>query len=493
MKVTRKTIESKYRLIIKKTERCISSGQQDNALRLLELAGSYLYKMNYKYMDEACERWICHLSASVRWDKNPEEKGKRIVFYDGFGFDTRGLALIYIKALLHNGYHITYIVNAKGFSQIPSIAEEIGKDSKSDIFFIKEQKGCHRMERIQNAVNAKGCNKFIFYSSPQDIVGIIIAESLKGLCLRYLINLTDHAFWLGIHAFDIYIEYRDYGASVSRYYRGIDKSKIKKLPFYPDLNKNIPFEGFPFELREGNKLVFSGGCLYKTFDRHLTYYRIIEEMLQKHPEVIFLYAGHGNRNELKRLAHTYKGRVFYIDERKDLYEIMKHSSLYLSTYPIAGGLMTQYAAAAGKVPLSLVYDDCSVGVLLKEDILENIFIKEKEKFREELERLLTDKNHLSEQEKLMENQLMTQECFEENLYRLFEHGSTDFSIVYNEKLDVSKFQKLYLSQVKRADIYGIFADKNQKWLMLKNFPCEFIQGVFYLFISKIKSLLGYQR
>ena len=44
---------------------------------------------------------------------------------------------------------------------------------------------------------------------------------------------------------------------------------------------------------------------------------------------------------------------------------LEKSYFYLSTYPICGGLMFQYAASAGKVPVTLKYDeDLTKGFLL---------------------------------------------------------------------------------------------------------------------------------
>lgn len=68
-----------------------------------------------------------------------------------------------------------------------------------------------------------------------------------GCMKRYQINLTDHAFWLGAHAFDYVLEFRDFGANVSRQYHHIAPHKILKQPYYPYIDRTLSFQGFPFE------------------------------------------------------------------------------------------------------------------------------------------------------------------------------------------------------------------------------------------------------
>ncbi|HBI60610.1 MAG TPA: hypothetical protein DDY31_05280, partial [Lachnospiraceae bacterium] len=53
-------------------------------------------------------------------------KEKVVAFYDEFGLDNRGLALIYLEALLSKGYHVVYITRAG--KKIPRIEKLLGGD-----------------------------------------------------------------------------------------------------------------------------------------------------------------------------------------------------------------------------------------------------------------------------------------------------------------------------------------------------------------------------
>lgn len=220
------------------------------------------------------------------------------------------------------------------------------------------------------------------------MVGPVLMQAYEGVLTRYVVNLTDHAYWLGARAIDKCIEFRDYGASISSEYRGIPREKIVKLPFYP---KIVPqeFQGFPFPVKDGQQVVFSGGALYKTFGEGNKYYEIVDYILASHSDVIFWYAGGGDDSELKKCMERYPGRVYHTPERPDLFQLLQHVSFYLSTYPLCGGLMYQYAAAAGIEPVTLRRDDCNDGFLLHQDELHVIF-DTMEELKQEIDRVLTD-------------------------------------------------------------------------------------------------------
>lgn len=220
------------------------------------------------------------------------------------------------------------------------------------------------------------------------MVGPVLMQAYEGVLTRYVVNLTDHAYWLGARAIDKCIEFRDYGASISSEYRGIPREKIVKLPFYP---KIVPqeFQGFPFPVKDGQQVVFSGGALYKTFGEGNKYYEIVDYILASHSDVIFWYAGGGDDSELKKCMARHPGRVYHTPERPDLFQLLQHVSFYLSTYPLCGGLMYQYAAAAGIEPVTLRRDDCNDGFLLHQDELHVIF-DTMEELKQEIDRVLTD-------------------------------------------------------------------------------------------------------
>ena len=123
----------------------------------------------------------------------------------------------------------------------------------------------------------------------------------------------------------------------------------------------------------------------------------------------FLYAGNGDDSELKKLVKSFPDRVHHMQERQDLYQVMENISVYLNTYPMIGGLMMQYAAKAGIVPVTYRpqrADMDAEGILLNQDSVEYESI---EKVILEIDNLLSDREYhekrakLPEQDKVNEN------------------------------------------------------------------------------------------
>ena len=96
------------------------------------------------------------------------------------------------------------------------------------------------------------------YTMSYDVAAIVVFSAIN-IARKFQINLTDHAYWLGRDCFDYCIEFRDYGATISHRFRKIDSEKLIKIPFYPYVDYEAEFLGFPFESQ--NKVIFSGGAL----------------------------------------------------------------------------------------------------------------------------------------------------------------------------------------------------------------------------------------
>ncbi|MCR5012588.1 MAG: hypothetical protein K6A72_09605, partial [Lachnospiraceae bacterium] len=194
----------------------------------------------------------------------------------------------------------------------------------------------------------------------------------------------------------------------------------------------------------GKKILFSGGALYKTIDENSTYYRLIKRLLDENNDLLFLYAGNGMTDELDSILKDYRGRAYKIDERKDLYQVMKNITLYINTYPIIGGLMTQYAAAAGKIPLILKFDDESEGILIGQEERKIEYYSDDD-LAEDVHKLLSDDEYLRKREKLLEDSLITEREFEDQLGKAIEDGHTDYDFAIKEYDDL-RLKETYIDR-----------------------------------------------
>lgn len=479
-------IDKVLNLLVKNIKIAFEKCQYEKTIKLIETYASIMYLYNQVYTNFEIEEMFYATVNKMykKSDLTKEELDKtRIVFYDGFGLDNRGLIQIYLKALC-NKYNVIYITDVSRKSKINNI-EKIVKDSSGEIYYINQKKFKHGVEELISIINKIKPKNMFLYTYPDDITGIAAFEVFESIICRYQINLTDHAFWLGTKAFDYCVEFRNYGASITNQYRGIEKKYILKLPFYPNIDYEQEFLGYPTENEKfEKKFVFSGGALYKTFGENNKYYKMIEKLLEKYPDLFFWYAGNGKDEEIKKLIKKYPERVFFTEERKDLYQILQRSFFYLSTYPICGGLMFQYAARAQKLPITLKHDDITDEFLLNQENLNVIFDSEDDMF-EEIDKIYMDIEYRKTKEVEIFSSVISEEEFKENLYKLLEKHITQYNIEYKD-IDVSSFKEVYKSNIKVLDIYKLFFEKN-KFVLLKEFPVITIYGLVIKIINKIKS------
>ena len=478
---------SKFNKIREIAKEYYNKREYEKSLRSIMLLGRLRYMVNLDYYDEEIEELIrCILvdiqSSNINKRTSQEQDDlEYIVFYDSFGLDIRGLALIYLKALTDLDYNIIYVTKKQQMDAIPTLRGILKNNKNNLLVFIDDMPIIETYQELSVKLEKYIVKSILLYMDPYDLVGILLGIRYENLATRYLINLTDHAFWLGTNSFDYSVEFRDYGANVSHYYRNVEKNKIIKLPYYPIINKEFQFEGFPEEV-QNKKIIFSGGSLYKTLGAENKYYKIVDYLLKKHNDIVFIYAGYGDCSELNKLILKYPNRVFHINERKDLFEMMRHSYLYLSTFPMIGGLMTQYAVSANILPFTLIYDECGTGVLLNPDEL-NIEFYDVNELLKELDRCIEDEHYMILKKRNLNSQLITEDMFKRGIFNLVEEKRTDFDIHF-KYVDTEAFRKTYLERLSKKDIYSVFG-KRKFFATSKYFPFELLQGL----VSNIKEEL----
>lgn len=431
-------------------EKGIRKGREQKALAAIAAGCQILYEYNQRYTDEDFENGILRLAEGLRQRHGEELEKYRsnpntVLFYDGFGLDTRGVAKMYLNALKKNGYHIVYVTAEGSRGNMPE-TEEILRDADAErryINFRYDYPGW--AEALLKAALETGPKAMIFYTTPFDASGAAAFAAMEGKADRYLIDLTDHAFWLGVKCNDYFCGSREMSASNQRYERGIPGEKLIKLGVNVMVDEGGPdHSGLPFDPLK-TRYIFSGGALYKTLgDERHDYYRMVDHLLENHPDVYFLYAGEGDRSRMDTILSKYPERAFLIRERKDFYYLIKHCTLYLNTYPMFGGMMMKYAALAGRIPVTLRHENDADGLLLDQHA-RRIEYDTAEELMADADRLLDDPEYLKKREALLEGSVITEERFVRNVRSAIEEHTTDYAHG-TEHIDTSRFKKEYFDR-----------------------------------------------
>jgi len=446
-------------------------------IRTIEVAGNLMYNFNVKYTDAGIENLIVKISRKIFNNEknvfNAEYEDKKIIFYDYFALDNRGLTQQYLRGLMDLNYeilYITYHLNDKNKST--NIINELNEYGKSRIYYIKNKNYIKASIELYYAIKDFKSNKALIHTSPFDMIGLTTFAFLENKINRFLINITDHAFWLGKSSADYFIEFRSYGFNISVKYRGIDKEKLLILPYYPIQDHKIKFQGFPFDSKN-KKIIFSGGSLYKIYGSNF-FFNTIKHLLDRHNNVVFLYAGNGDSKPLNNFIKTngYHNRLFHITERKDITQIFKKCYFYLGTYPISGGLMAQYAVANGKVPICYANKEPSI------NFIEKLFVNTNEtkftytdikSYYGEIDKLISNPEYLRSRELQLNGLLISEDEFSNELSSCITEGKTKFT---PDKVDIDSAEanQTYLDLANNypTRYYGMFVKRCYLKLQIKH-------------------------
>jgi hypothetical protein len=472
-------------------EKARNHGDYELMLEAIEAYAFLHCSWNQDYTDRELEDALVQVGDAVWEDAFGREEAdeKTVIFHDGFAVDMwSGLAYIYIKALLDLGYRVIHLSNADSENRQPQMKKAF--QGKNIIFEYYCMNGADRLTQakdITRIIDQYKPRYAFLYISPWDTASVLAYSRYQGVVKRFLVNATDHTFWLGHNAFDVCVEFRNYGASVSMRYRGLPKDRVVILPYYPVIDQNKEFEGFPFRT-EGYQIVFSGGAPYKTRDDNNTFFKLVEAMLDKHPDVIFVYAPKSEELNCGHVQQKYPDRFFLVEKRKDLYQVLKHVDLYLGTYPVCGGLMMQYAAVAGRYMLVTAESDDVKGILA-ENVEEQIFYHSVEEMEADIDRLLDDHAYLKEKEKLVEHAVISEKEFTEELAHVIEGVGTKFAIS-DKPYDTKRWEYVFMERIDVDDIWskGILRDEMRPAL-LKHFPKYFVKKEIGVAKKLVKSKL----
>lgn len=422
----------------------VGSGDYDKAMAAIASAGWILYQYNQTYTDDELENLI-DLISSKMGNKYYEilsrmhSDSNTVLFYDGFGMDTRGVAIMYLKALSKGGYRIIYVTDSYAEKKQPQIHKQMKNANIVWKYIPMHKNYCLWVDSLIKIIAQYSPKAMLFYTLPNDVAGAVSFSMCQGKIERFLIDLTDHAFWLGTHSNDFFFGSREMSASNQYYRRGIPKEKLIKLGVNLVVEEETNHEGLPFEVTK-ERYIFSGGSLYKTMgDPNNTFYMIIGHILEQFDDIKFLYAGQGDNSQMSLLMNKFPGRVFLIAERKDFYYFIQNCTLYLNTYPMFGGMMMKYSANAGKIPVTLRHNADSDGLLLDQKNAK-IEYDSYEELIQDVDRLLSNEEYLQERESLLDGTIISEERFCNNLKSAIENHSTDYSHEFIE-LDTSKFQQ----------------------------------------------------
>jgi len=386
------------------------------------------FPIKYEYCDDEIENVLLKIGINCYkklYVDNKKDKGtneERIVFYNGQIIDSGALTEQYLNVFENRNAKMLFVVPDINNTLLgKNILNKIRDNSNIKLFIPNGKNRLEKIEQIKNAICDFEPTIAFMHFLPNDVVGFVSFSPFKNF-LKFFIVHNDHTFWLGKNCADYFIEFRNFGVSLTFERRKIPIEKILKIPYYPIISGN-KFQGFPFDRK--NKIVgVSGANLYKYYaDKDLTYFKIIKELLEENPRFVFCLCGWGNIKPITEFIklNGLQNRFFYLGKRNDFYELIGNCDILFESFPVKGGL-TVLMATQQKIPAIGIstYNNPS-GAL--EDLLEIENYKQPknyEEFKIESNKLINDNNYRVDlAEKLNENK----------------YNKTDFEIALNQLIN----------------------------------------------------------
>jgi len=445
---TKQDIENIYGDLMRSAYKNYVKCKLERALKDLEAAAEWAYNFNHIYTDHEAELLLMQIGEkAIEPVQVDSPMADHCVLIDSFLLDNRGLSQQYLRAMMANGMHILVIyTNTVGHIGKDTLAEIKAYDKAEIISYPRSIDRIDEARQVVNAIHNYRPSRIFLHVSPVDTVALMACHAVKNAKI-YQINLTDHAYWIGAEFIDYTLEFRPYGMTVSQEKRGLKPEQCLALPYYPITPMAAVFEGVPEMPKDAIK-VFTGGTLYKILGKDDIFFRIMECILDISPKVYILVAGFYPDKRFDEKVSKIKGveRVLQIGVRKDIDAVFDHCDIYLGTYPMAGGLMSQYAAKHAK-PIIAYHDEGDLMNVVEEFVSYNnhdfCSFDNLDAMTAYAEKLICDENYRIAQGKLLQDGMMNEECFNKKFQETI--TSHHFSFTWHkDQIDYDAFFERYL-------------------------------------------------
>lgn len=443
MRLTKRDIKKGFGALKKKAEKMFSNGDFTEALHYLGVCSEVAGQFNMQYADDNMELLFKRIAEqTIKQVHDYEPFNDRWILYDDF-CTTYVLGLQWLEAMASSGRELLYITtrNIEAESRHKNILDRVAEYKNVEIAIIPQGNCFERAQALYDAVVEFKALKLVLHKrSFGSVMDLVLPILPKGLT-KYIINLSDQTFWLGARSVDYSLEFRQFGASVSLQRRGLRREQLLMVPFYPADDRN-EFGGFPAECTEDKTIIFSGGDFYKTLDDKRVYWKLVKNILDKYPQVVFLFATKNipeGDSDIRRFIRDnhFEGRFIYINFRPDIYQVFAHCDIYMGTSPTSGSLMTQLAAINAKSILQYYEpgtpdDETEQALCINETF--KISFQEEDGFMREADRLITDVKYRKSQGERLQKAMMQHEQFNKLVLDTLETNVTQMPI-YDYSID----------------------------------------------------------
>jgi len=403
-----------------KIEKQIKLKRFDAAISSISNYAQILYWAPICYSDNAIESAIsqianCQNTEPKKTDKDASQDHERALLIDSFGFYSGGLVPQYLDALSAIYTRVQYIYTGLTHCH-PDLVSFIGERKNIDFVWIPCASKQSDINDLTSFITSNAFTFALFHIAPWRTAEVVAAAKIN--IRTFLIDITDHSFWLGAQIFDHFIGFRKYGQVVAAEKRGIPKDRYSIVQFYPVPEKQN-YQGLPAHIADNIKIL-TGGAEYKLFGRNARLLHILGQMVIEIPNLVVCVLGDLAESQVRKAMGVAQDqcRVVFLGYRDDVASVIASADVFVPTFPWGGGLLTEYAIAS-RIPVVALEDSklpfgSMRGLLLRPDLY-NIGFTDEAEFILRLRDLCLSDFKRKEEARLLAAQLPTPETFAQNL------------------------------------------------------------------------------
>lgn len=395
------TLLDEYKSSKQKGKYLLIKKEFEKSLRFFKFAATlaWKYPILFDFVDDDLELELQKISRILIGNKNDDNFSNycenRVVLYSGQIVDKGALTEQYLHHFVEHGYEVLLVVpDISKTVRGKGIVKYIDSQPSVTLFVPKSKILCDKIIEIRSKIVKFNPSKLFLHFMPNDVEGYCAIYGIKQT--KFYIVHNDHTFWLGKGCSDYFIEFRDFGVSLSYYRRKIHIKRLLQIPFYPIVDSAKEFQGFPFN-RQGKVVGVSGANLYKySLDKELKFFHIIKELIWENKDFIFCLCGWGDDTFVKKFLFENKleDRFYFLGRRDDFSEVVANSDILFESYPLKGGLVA-LSASIHRIPIIGIADDNTPAGSLEDFLSIDNYNQPNniQKFKLEADKLIKDKNY----------------------------------------------------------------------------------------------------
>jgi len=207
------------------------------------------------------------------------------------------------------------------------------------------------------AAELQNYDQVVAHIHPDDVDAVLAMWICKrnGSTKIALFNHADHQFWVGAEVASVVLEFRSFGAAITKWERGNSASVVVGLP--PRVKTPAKVELKIPQPTSSRKLLVAVGRGRKFVDlpRNFSFATFATEFLTSHEEFDLVIVGPRRLSQIRKLASELPGRVTVLPTQplNALFALYRTCSVGLDTFPMSGGTVSMDMSYAGLPVVSL--------------------------------------------------------------------------------------------------------------------------------------------